>query len=248
MKADPLDDWQMHMLGQEFVIEAVPEAVPPPLPRFTFKRASAFSYPTDEETPNKPAVQIVRSIPNNGAFQIVKRPWHKGKGDWDRSCKDAYLTGLRVARRYIYLENQWVADEDIWAELIAAARRNKANSEFRIILMVPYEGLFAAGLGSNQELWIDAEMRELIGEAHSDATFGMYGLEQTTWTGSSIDAQIYVHSKVLIVNDEWSLIGSANAGGISSSRACAPAGTSRTPNCPPSSWTRRSLPPSGRQL
>jgi phosphatidylserine/phosphatidylglycerophosphate/cardiolipin synthase-like enzyme len=213
---DPLEAVNLHFLGDPLIIEPVPGRVPPPLPRFTYTVASKLRYPTGKETPDEPQVQIVRSMPwARGVFKVAKPIWHKGKDRWDHSCKDAYLIGLRLARKYIYLENQWVADEDIWEELAAAARRNQSNPEFRIVVMVPYEGLFAAGLGSNQELWIDAEIGKVIDASQSHATFGMYALEQTSHTGSALDAQIYVHSKILIVDDEWALIGSANAGGIS---------------------------------
>jgi hypothetical protein len=141
-----------------------------------------------------------------------KPVWNKGSDDWERSCKEAYLIGIRAAKSYIYLENQWIADEDIWSELAAVAKRNNKNPDFRIILMVPYEGLFAAGLGSNQELFIGTEMEDVIKASYNEGTFGMYSLVQTS---KGVISQIYVHSKILIVDDEWALIGSANAGGIS---------------------------------
>jgi hypothetical protein len=79
---------------------------------------------------------------------------------------------------------------------------------------VPYQGLFAAGLGGNQELFIGEEMEAVIKNARDDGTFGMYSLEQTVKKPVTV-GQIYVHSKILIVDDCWALIGSANAGGIS---------------------------------
>jgi hypothetical protein len=155
-------------------------------------------------------------MPRKDNWSTEKPVWNKGRDNWERSCKDAYLIGLRAAKQYIYLENQWIADEDIWEELAAAALRNRDNPDFRIVLVVPYEGLFAAGLGSNQELYIGAEMEKVISSSSSDVTFGMFSLLQSARaSGGSSPAQIYVHSKILIVDDEWSLIGSANAGGIS---------------------------------
>jgi phosphatidylserine/phosphatidylglycerophosphate/cardiolipin synthase-like enzyme len=174
---------------------------------------SKYQYPNGNESPDLPTVQIVRSMPRKPQWKSEKPAWNKSTREWERSCKDAYLIGIRSAKKYIYLENQWIADEDIWSELASAAKRNNKNPDFRIILMVPYEGLFAAGMGSNQELFIGAEMEKVMNASYNDGTFGMYSLMQSGSSGPT--AQIYVHSKILIVDDEWALIGSANAGGIS---------------------------------
>jgi phosphatidylserine/phosphatidylglycerophosphate/cardiolipin synthase-like enzyme len=198
--------------GGDRVIRA--DQRPAPLPKNRSSRPSTFRYPTGQETPDVQTVQIVRSMPQKDTWHREKPVWNRSKADWERSCKDAYLIGIRAARKYIYLENQWIADEDIWAELATAAKRNQHDPEFRIILMVPYLGLFAAGLGSNQELWVGAEMEKVIKNSHSAGTFGMYSLYAPPRPGGPY-GQIYVHSKILIVDDEWSLIGSANAGGIS---------------------------------
>jgi len=205
---------RLHTLSKNSRIDATADKKRPPLPTFATPAKSRYRYPSETESADKPMVQIVRSMPHKKNWHSEKPAYNLGKSDWEHSCKDAYLIGIRAAKKYIYLENQWIADEDIWAELAAAAKRNKNNPDFRIILMVPYEGLFAAGLGSNQELFIGAEMEDVIDASYSDATFGMYSLVQS-YDKNLRSAQIYVHSKILIVDDEWALIGSANAGGIS---------------------------------
>ncbi|MFD7408756.1 phosphatidylserine/phosphatidylglycerophosphate/cardiolipin synthase family protein [Streptomyces sp. NPDC059866] len=209
--------WSQH-IGEDprhVAVEATQDRRPPALPPFAQKSVLSYTYPADGEEPAAPTVQIVRSMPRKDNWHRQKPTWNTNRSDeWEHSCKEAYLIGIRSANKYIYLENQWVADEDIWAELAAAARRNKNNPDFRIILMVPYEGLFAAGLGSNQELFIGTEMEDVIKASRSPATFGMYALHQHD-RRSNVQGQIYIHSKVLIIDDAWSLIGSANAGGIS---------------------------------
>ncbi|MBZ9644754.1 phosphatidylserine/phosphatidylglycerophosphate/cardiolipin synthase family protein [Streptomyces sp. PSKA30] len=210
--------WLHHMAADprpDVVVEATRDRRPSALPPFVRKPVSSYTYPAEDEKPTAPMVQIVRSMPQKDNWHREKPAWNtNGSDDWEHSCKDAYLIGIRAAEKYIYLENQWVADEDIWTELAAAAHRNKKNPDFRIILMVPYEGLFAAGLGSNQELFIGTEIERVVKASHSPATFGMYALYHND-RQSKVSGQIYVHSKVLIVDDAWSLIGSANAGGIS---------------------------------
>jgi len=215
---DSYEAWLHHIAEDprpDVVVEAMSDRRPPALPRFAPKPVSKFTYPTGDEKPATPIIQIVRSMPQKDNWHKEKPVWNTNKSrEWERSCKDAYLIGIQAARKYIYLENQWVADEDIWAALATAAKANRKNPDFRIILMVPYEGLFAAGLGSNQELFIGEEIERIVKMSHSPAAFGMYALYQND-TQAKVSGQIYVHSKVLIVDDAWSLIGSANAGGIS---------------------------------
>jgi hypothetical protein len=201
------------------VVVGVEDTKRPDLPKYKRPNATEkYIYPTDKETSSTPTVQIVRSIPytlSNRFQKPYQKPvWNTDEKDWERSCKDAYLIGIRAASKYIYIENQWISDEDMWRELKKAAARNKNNPDFRIVLMIPYTGLFAAGLGSNQELWIGTEMEEVVKALGSSDRFGMYGMVRRWNRDGSFD-QIYVHSKVMIIDDEWSLIGSANAGGIS---------------------------------
>lgn len=172
----------------------------------------------DISTMEIPIVQIVRSMPfrGNRYWNKYKPSWNLDSRQWERSAKDAYLVGIAAAKNYIYIENQWITDEDIWSELLESAKRNKKNPNFRIILVVPYEQLTAARFGADQDggLLLKGNIEKIVqvlGER-----FGMYSL--LSWK-PGLDRlerpQIYVHSKILIVDDKWALIGSANAGGIS---------------------------------
>lgn len=161
-------------------------------------------------------VQIVRSMPATSSWNRLKPKWNLDDKEWERSAKDAYLIGIKAAKQYIYLENQWVSDEDIWSELLKAAERHKKNPNFRIVIVVPYDGLEAARYGSNQDggFLMDINIRKVI-DVLGDR-FGMYS--PVSWDPGLDELerpQIYVHSKILIVDDVWALIGSANAGGIS---------------------------------
>lgn len=131
--------------------------------------------------------------------------WQKRTEATKYSYKEAYITGIDLAREYIYLENHWVADEGMWASLLRAAKRNKANPDFRIVIVVPYEGLFAAVIGANQELWFDKEIIDIFRALGDEGRLGMYGLWRTVKEhdfSRNLHAQIYVHSKVLIVDDD----------------------------------------------
>ena len=179
----------------------------------------------------KMRVQVVRSMPaGKFTYEQQKPRWNLSTKEWERSARDAYLIGIRAAREYIYLENQWIADEKIWQELKLAMLRNRDNPDFRIVVVIPRKPLSAAGLGRDQEIDLDEEVKGVAEACGHTAQFGVYSPEQVVPRSrrDSIDlstgdlqryegktTQIYVHSKVMIVDDCWSLIGSANAGGIS---------------------------------
>lgn len=176
-------------------------------------------------------IQVVRSMPAGQYEGGKQRPeWNLSGERWERSTKDCYLIGIRAARDYIYLENQWISDEHIWAELKAAMRRNCDNPNFRIIIVIPRRPLSAAGYGTDQDVNLKPHVKAVLNESKHADQFGMYCLEgkvpesrlaDVGLSQADIDdfgaetAQIYVHSKVIVVDDTWGMIGSANAGGIS---------------------------------
>ncbi|MGB9929803.1 MAG: phospholipase D-like domain-containing protein [Methanosarcina sp.] len=198
------------------LIKPIRDKNPPPLPYKFFKPAKMYS-PGGTVKLDESTVQVVRSMPTRFNWPNTKPIWNFDQSGerWEHSCKDAYLIGIRAASNYIYLENQWIVDRDIWIELRAAARRNQTK-DFRIVLMLPYTPLSAARLGSNSLSLsrVQEEIEKIIKESNNSSTFGMYSLMKKHAVGTSGD-QIYVHSKILIVDDEWALIGSANAGGTS---------------------------------
>ena len=176
-------------------------------------------------------IQVVRSMPAGEYEHEKQKPhWNLSDEQWERSAKDAYLIGIRAAREYIYLENQWISDEHIWAELVASMRRNRDNPDFRIVIVLPRRPLDAAGYGTDQDIDLQPHVNRVIAQTASADQFGMYCLvaplpdsrkenidlsEEDAEEFGPDSAQIYVHSKVMIIDDQWSLIGSANAGGIS---------------------------------
>lgn len=158
----------------------------------------------------RPIVQIVRSMPFLPPVARQRRRYNiPPRARWDRAAKDAYLTGIAAAHESIYLENQWVSDEDLWDGLTASAASNH-RSDYRVVLMMPNEPLRAAGAGANQDIFVEINLLRLLIAAHNSQTVSAFSLVKP-----SDNKQIYVHSKIMLVDDAWTLIGSANAGGIS---------------------------------
>jgi phosphatidylserine/phosphatidylglycerophosphate/cardiolipin synthase-like enzyme len=216
-------------------------------------------YPSDRLLEKKkltpPLVQIVRSMPsgNFDNYEDNQRPnWNKCKDvDFEHSARDAYIVGISAAQKFVYLENQWVADSAIWNELVKKAREKtqQKDNDFYMLIVLPKKFLSAAGFGHMQSFETDFpfknfiwyikglfnyvnEIAALFKDAGMADHFGVYSILQPaaaaaenngtyTWGKKHWEMPectwdyMYVHSKLLIVDDKWVLVGSANGGGIS---------------------------------
>ncbi len=147
------------------------------------------------ETDAVSPVQIVRTIPSRhypfapqGEFGVA----------W------AYQHGLRQARHFIYLENQYLWSPAVVGELIAALRRVD-DPAFRIVLVLPAQpnvGKRDTDLHVGQLLAAD----DGRGRVHVFTLYTTYPEARRAWTYKPI----YVHAKVAVVDDLWCTVGSAN--------------------------------------
>ena len=135
--------------------------------------------------------QLVATVPErlyggawNGRFRIL----------------EAYLRAIRSARRFIYLENQF-----LWSPEIVRALRDKLlrppSPEFRVVLLLPSK----ADSGQDDTL---GQLAVLAEADHDGARF----LAATLYARSAglTTTPVYVHAKIGIVDDEWLTLGSAN--------------------------------------
>jgi phosphatidylserine/phosphatidylglycerophosphate/cardiolipin synthase-like enzyme len=193
-----------------------------------------------------PLVQIVRSMPAGagGNYARNQHPrWNELRlkvqlnaqsdpfyvhPEFEHSARDAYLKGIAAAEKFIYLENQWVADDRIWAALFAAAEKHGAAADFRLLIVLPKKFLSAAGFGSEQTIDLNPYVEKLVrifkakGRPENCGVFSILqpaGHQDPVREQSKVPECVwdytYVHSKLLVVDDCWALLGSANAGGIS---------------------------------
>jgi phosphatidylserine/phosphatidylglycerophosphate/cardiolipin synthase-like enzyme len=141
-------------------------------------------------------VQVVRTIhPNTYAFAP--------KGI--RGIEHAYREVIRSAKRLIYLENQYLWSHALLDDLITLIQR-PPTPEFRIVLVLPLRA--ADGKWDNDqhvETLRAADRAGRVVEVYSLYTSGpAFGRKAFYYR------PIYVHAKVALVDDEWSLVGSAN--------------------------------------
>jgi Phosphatidylserine/phosphatidylglycerophosphate/cardiolipin synthases and related enzymes len=134
-----------------------------------------------------------RPAPEGTAFDIAAG---------ERSCFDQYRAALGAARRTIYIENQYVTVPEIVDDLHRALRRG-----VEVVLLVPAEP-------DGFARYISHEPREQEAFLESWAALGVH--KRFTLAGIAglrADGQhtpVYVHAKLMLVDDEWATIGSCN--------------------------------------
>jgi phosphatidylserine/phosphatidylglycerophosphate/cardiolipin synthase-like enzyme len=112
---------------------------------------------------------------------------------------ESYTRALRQARRYIYLENQFLWSPEI-VRILADKLRHPPSDDFRLVVLLPRR----ANNGHDDTL---GQLAELT--AADDGAGRLLAATIRSRTGDR-DDQLYVHAKVGIVDDRWLTVGSAN--------------------------------------
>ncbi len=122
---------------------------------------------------------------------------------------DAYLEAIDRARSFIYLESQYFS-----ARPIARAVRHAldAHPELEVVLL----------LNQNPDItgyrtWQDARLAEskLLGHRRVGA-FSLWSTADSFVRQQTVElTQVFIHSKVAVIDDEWATIGTANLDGAS---------------------------------
>ncbi len=136
------------------------------------------------------SVRVARTVPG-GATEIL----------------EAMLDGIARAKRLIYIEHQYLSSRAIVGAIVAALAR---APHLEVIALLNQNPDVTAYRG-----WQNARLRESGLLDHPRV--GLF----TLWTrGDTPDGrialnQVFVHSKVIIVDDAWATVGSANVDGVS---------------------------------
>src|SRR5579884_426128 len=150
----------------------------------------------DLDSSHDTPVQIVRTIPA-GFYPFAEGGEH--------GIAHAYLAAIARAKRFIYLENQYIWTPEI-VDALAEAMNRLHDGQFRVLIVLPAKAY--TGKYDN-----DAHVRKL---QTIDAGRGIFQAYSPYAAGpaSSVTGYrylpIYVHAKVGIVDDEWFTVGSAN--------------------------------------
>jgi phosphatidylserine/phosphatidylglycerophosphate/cardiolipin synthase-like enzyme len=159
--------------------EVTGERLPPPV------------APAPLEGEGTSTVQVVRTVAED-MYDSVPH------GDF--RIMESYIRGLRAARRFIYLENQFLWSPEI-VELLVDKLQHPPAPDFRLVVLLP------ANANNGQD-----DTRGQLGVlADADDRGNPHFLATTIRSLSGHrDDPLYVHAKVGIVDDRWLTIGSAN--------------------------------------
>ncbi len=119
------------------------------------------------------------------------------------------LSGIARARNFIYIEHQYLTSRPIAAALATALR---VEPELEIIIV----------LNQNPDLtayraWQNAQLTERGLLAHPRVgVFSLWSADvHPELSGVMGISQLFIHSKVMIVDDEWAAVGTSNLDGVS---------------------------------
>ena len=156
-----------------------------------------LAVPTPVMSAHAP-VQIVRSAP------VARRAGHPIERT---EIVGALLAGIASARRSIYIEHQYLSSASVITALAAALARHPL---LEIIVVLNQNPDVTAYRG-----W---QNRRLAASGLFDhARVGLFSL----WTVGGVDTrctlvnQVFVHSKAVVIDDRWAMVGSANLDGVS---------------------------------
>lgn len=190
------------------------------------RHSSVFSIPRrpvdpydplgGEERPKSPALrsqarrvraQLHRTLAEDATFDIVP---NNIRHDIARAYKDA----IASAEHFIYIENQYLRSLDLADWIID---RWEDNSSLRVIIVLPVAPEEKPDRVTNHGMFLQHQMLTRLKNqlGHNVGLFSMAAPsrykknKQVVMTHGSL--QVYVHSKLLIVDDVYCSIGSANA-------------------------------------
>jgi len=146
------------------------------------------------------SLRVMRTLP---------RRVHPNAPDGVTEVLDALLDGIEGARSHIYIEHQYLTARPVVAALLTALRR---RHDLEIIVVLNQNPDLTAYRG-----WQNARIVESGLLQHPRV--GLFSL----WSAAACDSrpgvtvlnQLFVHSKVVTVDDAWAMVGAANLDGLS---------------------------------
>lgn len=189
------------------------------------KHVEALMAAGRDDTATNCRCQVIRSVSN----------WSAGCPEPEQSIYKAYLTAIKRAKHFIYIENQYFISSinrirpknriaDALYQRLRIAMKN--DEDFRVVVVLP---VFPAGdllsattryiikyvykAVSRQKNSIIEKLEEEFPDKRTSDYISFYSLR--TWgrlqpEGGPVTEQVYIHAKLMIVDDRVAIIGSAN--------------------------------------
>ncbi len=154
--------------------------------------------------------------PERGATHVqIQRTTHQGRyvnghpppsgtafdiAAGEKTNLDQYCAAIRSARRTVYMENQYVEVADIVAALDSALARG-----VEVVLLLPAVPDIAL------PDTVTPERRAFLDARASLAAYGNFTLAGIAGLGADGRRKpVYVHAKLMLIDDEWGTVGSSN--------------------------------------
>ncbi|KAG0501093.1 hypothetical protein HPP92_001165 [Vanilla planifolia] len=174
--------------------------------------------------------QVIRSVGR----------WSAGTSRTEESIHNAYISLIEKSEHFIYIENQFfisgLSGDDIIRNRVLEAiykrimRAHKENKCFRVIIVIPLLPGFQGGIDDSGAASVRAllhcqyrticrgqnsilqNLYDVMGPKAQEyiSFYGLRSYGRLHDSGHIATSQIYVHSKLMIVDDRMALIGSAN--------------------------------------
>lgn len=171
------------------------------------KKMDYFKYATKLEKPQQSndfsdvKAQIVRTIPN-----------YEPQPSGEKGILEAYLKAVKLAEKYIYIEDQYFRSVTLAREIAKAAKK---NNKLKVIIATPPN--YLSGLEPNERFKVAApstywttESFDVIKEAIPNFSLFFFQSTFINTNNKRIFVPIDLHAKIMIVDDEWYTIGSCN--------------------------------------
>ncbi|KAL4233460.1 hypothetical protein ACF0H5_008141 [Mactra antiquata] len=186
-----------------------------------------------------PAIKEITYACNTQILRSISG-WSSGVSTVEKSIHEAYIDSIKNAKHYIYIENQFfisqVGDQtpsNLVRNSIAEAlverivRAYKENETFRVYVVLPLLPAFEGEIGANGGYAIQAVLHwnyrsiskgdnsvwaQLQSKVDDPKKYILFcGLRtHAELAGKLVTELVYIHSKLMIVDDDTVIIGSAN--------------------------------------
>jgi cardiolipin synthase A/B len=171
---------------------------------FGHLRDDALPLPARLSPARGPVVaQVQRTIPNGhyaeGAWALSEAAYDIAAGEF--SVADQYARAIDAAQRAIYIENQAFSSVAMLERLKRALERG-----VQVAAVVPVQGEHYMRRFREQEKY--RPLFDLIAACGTHENFTLAGLAGPMPDGSR--GNVYVHGKLMLVDDVWATIGSTN--------------------------------------
>ncbi|OXB82495.1 UNVERIFIED_CONTAM: hypothetical protein H355_000753 [Colinus virginianus] len=196
-----------------------------------------FLLPKSQQTANELKYQVPDAV--RATVQVIRSAadWSAGIKYHEESIHTAYVNVIENSKHYIYIENQFFIscadDKVVWNKIGDAIaqrilRAHRENKRYRVYVVIPllpgFEGDISTGGGNALQAIMHFNYRtmcrgenSILGQLKSEVGdkwinyISFCGLRTyAELEGKLVTELIYVHSKLLIADDNTVIIGSAN--------------------------------------